>query len=127
MEVYLFGKEVNRARKRFNKIFGKRVAQNLQMRHAAILSICWLGVISERIKNPKPDEAIKHITEEFTRFRDSLKVVFDEMENEIEEGRRLINECENRRKPPGEYAHAAGENKKDTLGDSKRKFWKAMS
>ena len=92
MAVNFFEKEVKKVRQRFNQTFGRQIVCNLNARYSAILSICWLGILSNKIKEAEGKEKAKESIQEFTRIRDVLNNFFNIMENQEE------RRCTHRRK-----------------------------
>ncbi len=78
MTARFFEKEVRKIQERFNQAFGDQVTFRIQARHAALLSICRLGILEKRIARikDKPREGIQ----EFIRIRDTLNNLFNLME-----------------------------------------------
>ena len=73
MKIDFFEKEVKKARDRFNQLFGAEPVCNIEERQTLILAVCWLGVLSMRIKNdPQNRETVK----EFLNHRNTLNQYF---------------------------------------------------
>ncbi len=83
MTVNFFEREVRKTRERFNQSFGNRVVCNIEARYSAILSICRLGILGNKIAEGKEEESIQ----EFVRIRDVLNNFFNLMEKQ-RKGRR---------------------------------------
>ena len=84
MAVNFFEREVKKVRQRFNQTFGRQIVCNLNARYSAILSICRLGILADRIKEAEGKEKAKESIQEFTRIRDVLNNFFNIMENQEE-------------------------------------------
>ena len=87
MAVDFFEKEVRKVRQRFNQTFGRQTVCNLNARYSAILSICRLGILSNRISRAKAKEKVRDSTSEFIRIRDVLNNFFNRMEKQMKERR----------------------------------------
>ena len=87
MAVNFFEREVKKVRQRFNQTFGRQIVCNLNARYSAILSICWLGILANRIREAEGKEKAKESIHEFTRIRDVLNNFFNQMEKHQKERR----------------------------------------
>ena len=87
MAVNFFEREVKKVRERFNQTFGRQIVCNLNARYSAILSICWLGILANRIREAEGKEKAKESIQEFTRIRDVLNNFFNLMEKQQKERR----------------------------------------
>ena len=85
MTAHFFEKEVRKIQKRFNQAFGETCTFCIQARYAALLAICWLGILEKRMARMKdrPRESIQ----EFIRIRDTLNKLFNRMEKQKKERR----------------------------------------
>jgi len=92
MAVNFFEREVKKVRERFNQTFGRQIVCNLNARYSAILSICRLGILADRIREAEGKEKAKVSIQEFTRIRDVLNNFFNIMEKQEE------RRCTHRRK-----------------------------
>ena len=79
MAVNFFEREVKKVRQRFNQNFGNQIVCNIQARYSAILSICRLGILANRIKEAEGQEKDKESIQEFTRIRDVLNNFFNKL------------------------------------------------
>ena len=84
MAVNFFEREVKKIQKRFNETFGRQIVCNLDVRYSAILSICWLGILSRKINRAKDKEKAKDNISEFVKIRDVLNNVFNLIEKDQE-------------------------------------------
>jgi hypothetical protein len=91
VQARFLDKEVKKARDRFNKVFGNRTVCNLQARYAAILSICWLGVLSRKIIKAQGKEGSGNLMKEFNDARNSLRRFFERVESSYGSERREKN------------------------------------
>ena len=87
MAVNFFEREVKKVQERLNQNFSNKVVFNIQARYSAILSICWLGVLSNRINEAEDKGKAKESIHEFTRIRDVLNNFFNLMEKQQKERR----------------------------------------
>ena len=95
MAVNFFEREVKKVRQRFNQTFGRQIVCNLNARYSAILSICWLGILANRINEAEHKEKAKESIHEFTRIRDVLNNFFNLMEKQEKERRSYANRKKN--------------------------------
>ena len=84
MAVNFFEREVKKVRERFNQNFSDKVVFNIDARYSALLSICWLGVLANKIREAEDEEKAKESIHEFTRIRDVLSNFFNLMESQEE-------------------------------------------
>ena len=84
MTVYFFDCEVKRARERFNQNFSSEIVFNINARYSAMLSICWLGILRDKIKEAEGEDEVKGSIQEFTRIRDVLNNFFNLIESQKE-------------------------------------------
>jgi hypothetical protein len=72
LAVNFFEKEVKKARKRFDKVYKALSVCNLDARYSALLSVCWLGVLSADITKVKDKKMARESIGVFYRARDVL-------------------------------------------------------
>ena len=84
MAVNFFEREVKKVQKRFNETVGRLAVCNLDVRYSAILSICWLGILSRKINRAKDKEKAKDNISEFVKIRNVLNNVFNLIEKDQE-------------------------------------------
>jgi len=77
MKINFVEKEVEKARKRFNQFYGTQTVFNIEERQTLILAVCWLGVLSMRIKNNAENT---ELVKEFIRYRNILNKHFNQKE-----------------------------------------------
>jgi len=92
MAVNFFEREVKKVRERFNQNFGNQIVCNIHARYSAILSICRLGILADKINETEGKEKAKESIQEFTRIRDVLNNFFNLIEKQEE------RRCARRRK-----------------------------
>lgn len=87
MRKRYFEKEVMKARERFNSVFGQQEVCSLKARQAAIMSICWLGLLCEKITAAGDSREVKEDIEDFAKTKNVLTKFFDSCErfNAVEE------------------------------------------
>ena len=86
MAVNFFEREVRKARQRFNETFGRQTVCSLDVRYSAILSICWLGILGNKIKEAEGKEKARDSINEFIRIRDVLNNFFNLIEKQKKGG-----------------------------------------
>lgn len=77
MRTAFFEKEVKNAQSNFNRLFSNRCTCNLEQRHAAIFTICHLGILSRKISNSDREEERKKCIKEFMRSKTVLDKFFN--------------------------------------------------
>jgi len=75
MKIDFFEKEVWKVQQRFNHFFGAQTICNIQERQAVIMAICWLSVLSKRIKGTAENT---EIVREFIKYRNKLNKYFNQ-------------------------------------------------
>jgi len=87
MAVNFFEREVKKIKERFNQNFSNQIVCNIQARYSAILSICRLGILANRINEAEDKEKARVSIQEFVRIRDVLNNFFNLMEKQQKERR----------------------------------------
>ena len=77
MKIDFFEKEVKKARKRFNELYGTQTVCNIEERQTLILAVCRLGVLSMRSKSNAEN---KELLKEFINNRNKLNQYFNQKE-----------------------------------------------
>ena len=88
MAVNFYEREVKRVQKRFNETFGRQTVCDLDLRYAAILSICRLGILGRKIREANDKEKVKDSIHTFIRIRDVLNDCFKAIEKQKKGGER---------------------------------------
>ena len=87
MAIDFFQKEVRYAQQRFNQTFGMLTVCDLRLRQSAIVSICLLGRLGEKIKTKPKEDMGREEIKKFMRIRTALNNIFDRIENHLKERR----------------------------------------
>ncbi len=80
MAVNFFQKEITNIQKQFNRVFRKRVIHSKDLKEKIILSICWLGMLNEKIIETEDKRASKEMIKAFVAARDTLKHYLSELQ-----------------------------------------------
>jgi len=91
MPIDFFEKEVNKVRKRFNRTFGMLKVCDLKTRQSAILAICLLGSLKDKIINIRDKSQVEDDIRKFMMIRNVLNKVFAQMKNYLDERRGFAN------------------------------------
>ena len=92
MAINFFEKEVEKTQKRFNQTFGKQIVCNLEARQAAILSICRIGMLANKIKKAEHKETVRADNQEFISIRNVLNNFFNLIEKKKGEFKSVADE-----------------------------------
>jgi hypothetical protein len=91
MGIDFFAREVKQIQKRFNETCGRQTVCNLDLRYAAILSICRLGILSRAIRRTTATAQEQERINEFVKIRDALNTLFDLIEKQNNERRSYVH------------------------------------
>lgn len=80
MPVDFFVKEVNRAQQMFNQTFGMLKTGDIKLRQSAILTICSLGCLKNKILQAADRDQVRDEICQFIKARDTLNNVFSSVE-----------------------------------------------
>ena len=92
MHVDFFIKEVNRAQHKFNQTFGMLKTSDIKLRQSAILKICGLGCLKNKILKAADQDQVRDEIRKFMEIRNTLNNVFNTIENYQEERRHFGND-----------------------------------
>ena len=87
MPVSFFTSELQKARDRFNAIYGETRVCDLRMRQSLIAAICWMGVLEKRIARSGSKTADRTEIQRFVRLKNSVNSIFNRIETESDERR----------------------------------------
>ena len=85
MPVDFFEIELVKARERFNQTFGMLTVCDLKLRQQAILAICFLDRLKDKIKEKEDKDLVRDKIKKFVRARDVLNKTFDMVEAHLKE------------------------------------------
>lgn len=80
MAINFFESELERVQIRFNQAFGNMTVCDIRLRYAAILSICALGVIGQRINSTRNKDKARPDIRTFMRAAGIINKFFDMIE-----------------------------------------------
>jgi len=86
MKRRFFEKEVRKAQARFNDVFGQQEVCSVKARQAAIMSICWLDLLCEKVTAHTNSREVKEDIAEFVKTKDTINMFFDKYESADSEG-----------------------------------------
>ena len=92
MPVDFFVKEVNRAQHKFNQTFGMLKTGDIKFRQSAILKICSLGCLKNKILQAADRDQVRDEICQFIKARDTLNNVFNSVEVYQKERRHFQND-----------------------------------
>jgi hypothetical protein len=100
MPVDFFVKEVDRAQRKFNQTFGMLETGDIKLRQSAILKICGLSCLGNKIKKAEDESKVRDDIRNFNKIRDALNSIFNTIEDYQKE-RRDLDEKKNTPKQRG--------------------------
>jgi hypothetical protein len=92
MPVNFFDKEVARAQNKFNQTFGMLKTSDIKLRQSAILKICGLGCLRNKIAKAKDKDEVRDEICNFMEIRNILNNVFNTIEAYQKERRHFGND-----------------------------------
>ena len=92
MPVAFFEKEVTRAQRKFNQTFGMLRTGDIKLRQSAILKICGLGCLKNKIVKATDKSGVRDEIRNFIKIRDILNNVFNTIEDYQKERRYFEND-----------------------------------
>jgi hypothetical protein len=92
MPVDFFEKEVTRAQDKFNQTFGMLETGDIKLRQSAILNICGLGCLRNKIVKAADKDQVRGEICNFMKIRGILNNVFNSIENYQKERRHFEND-----------------------------------
>ena len=92
MPVNFFEKEVTRAQDKFNQTFGMLETGDIKLRQSAILKICGLGCLKNKIVKAADKDQVRGEICKFMEIRNILNNVFNSIENYQKERRHFEND-----------------------------------
>lgn len=92
MPVDFFVKEVNRAQEKFNQTFGMLETGDIKLRQSAILKICGLGCLRNKIVKAADRDQVRDEICNFMKIRGILNNVFNTIEDYQKERRYFEND-----------------------------------
>ena len=102
MPVDFFVKEVNQAQHKFNQTFGLLRTGDIKLRQSAILKICGLSCLGNKIKKAEEESKVRDDIRNFNKIRDALNSIFNTIEDYQKE-RRYFENDKNTSKQRGNY------------------------
>ncbi|MBC2714931.1 MAG: hypothetical protein HF978_06440 [Desulfobacteraceae bacterium] len=87
MKTDFFEMEVKKAQRKFNQTFGGKIICDLKLKQKIILSICFLGNASRKIKHAKNKDEVREQIKKFVKTKNLLNSIFSEVENAQHERR----------------------------------------
>ena len=87
MPVDFFEKEVTRAQDKFNQTFGMLETGDIKLRQSAILNICGLGCLRNKIVKAANRDQVRDEICNFMKIRNTLNNVFNTIETYQKERR----------------------------------------
>ena len=92
MPVDFFGEAVKSAQQRFNQTFGELTTCNIRLRQSAILKICGLGCLRNKIIKAADSDQVREEICSFRKIRKTLNNVFNTIEDYQKERRYFEND-----------------------------------
>ena len=92
MPVDFFEKEVTRAQDKFNQTFGVLETGDIKLRQSAILNICGLGCLRNKIVKAADKDQVRGEICNFMKIRNILNNVFNTIEDYQKERRYFEND-----------------------------------
>jgi hypothetical protein len=92
MPVDFFVKEVDQAQRKFNQTFGMLETGDIKLRQSAILKICGLGCLRNKIVKAANRDQVRDEICNFMKIRNTLNNVFNTIETYQKERRHLQND-----------------------------------
>jgi hypothetical protein len=92
MPVDFFVKEVNQAQHKFNQTFGLLRTGDIKLRQSAILKICGLGCLRNKIVKAADKDQVRDEICSFMKIRGILNNVFNTIEDYQKERRNFEND-----------------------------------
>ena len=92
MPVDFFEKEVTRAQDKFNQTFGMLETGDIKLRQSAILNICGLGCLRNKIVKAADKDQVRDEICSFMKIRGILNNVFNTIEDYQKERRHFEND-----------------------------------
>jgi hypothetical protein len=92
MPVDFFVKEVNRAQQKFNQTFGMLKTGDIKLRQSAILKICGLGCLRNKIVKAADRDQVRDEICHFMKIRNTLNNVLNSIEAYQKERRNFEND-----------------------------------
>jgi len=92
MPVEFFEKEVTKAQQKFNQTFGTLKTCDIKLRQSAILKICGLGCLRNKIVKAEDRDQVRDEICHFMKIRKTLNNVFNSIEAYQEERRHFEND-----------------------------------
>jgi hypothetical protein len=92
MPVDFFEKEVTRTQQKFNQTFGMLKTGDIKLRQSAILKICSLGCLRNKIMSAGDTSKVRDDIRNFIKIRDALNSIFNTIEDYQKERRHFEND-----------------------------------
>ena len=92
MPVDFFEEDVKSAQQRFNQTFGELTTCNIRLRQSAILKICGLGCLRNKIVKAADKDQVREEICSFKKIRKTLNNVFNTIEDFQKQRRGFDNE-----------------------------------
>jgi hypothetical protein len=92
MPVDFFEKEITKAQQKFNQTFGTLKTGDIKLRQSAILKICGLGCLRNKIVKAADRDQVRDEICHFMEIRNTLNNVFNSIEAYQEERRHFKND-----------------------------------